>query len=310
MKDYFITCEHIIKLYEKGRGGSVAALRGIDLWVEEGEFISIVGPSGSGKTTLLIILAGFERSSAGKVIVNGKDLNLLSSRELNNYNRHEVGFLFQTPQQNLLWGITALENVRIPMKIAGRYSRQEQIKRAEELLDQVGLLHRKSHKPNQLSGGEAQRVGIAVALANDPKLVLADEPTGELDTASAVQIIKYFRKLNKELGKTFIVSTHDPRFANRTDRSLFIRDGRIVSVSRFIGGADFNVPFYLDSDPNSKMEMELKLRREELIYVDSQGAIHLPYDLFMKLGKRRYLKYTQQDGRVCFYPAENDSKVH
>ncbi len=304
MKEYFITCENVIKLYGKGRGQTVAALRGIDLWVEEGEFISIVGPSGSGKTTLLTILAGFERPSAGKVIVDGMDLSLLMPKELKQYNRYYVGFLFQTPQQNLLWGITALENVRIPMKIVGRLSRQEQIKKAEELLEHVGLLHRKHHKPSQLSGGEAQRVGIAVALANDPKMILADEPTGELDTASAFQIISYFRKLNREMGKTFIVSTHDPRFANRTDRSLTIRDGKIVSVSRFRFDKQFEVTFQLDSDPHGELELEIKSRREELIYVDSQGSLHLPESLHKSLGSRRYLRYVQQDGRICFFPSD------
>ena len=221
-----VICENVIKIYKSG-DIEVIALRGLDLRVDKGELRAIVGPSGSGKTTLINLIGGIDRPSAGKIIVDGINIGLLPEKQLMEYRRKHVGIVFQF--FNLIPVLTALENVELPMVLAG-VPREKRRKRAIELLRLVGLKERMNHRPDQLSGGEQQRVAIAAALANDPPLILADEPTGELDTATSRQIAEIFKQLSKELGKTVIIVTHDVAIASLADRISRIEDGKIIST--------------------------------------------------------------------------------
>ena len=221
-----VICEDLIKVYKTGKV-EVVALRGLNLRVEKGEFRAIVGPSGSGKTTLLNIIGGITKPTAGRVYVDGTNIVDLPEKKLVEYRRRKVGFVFQF--FNLVPTLTALENVELPMVLAG-IPREQRKSRAIELLRLVGLEGRANHRPSELSGGEQQRVAIAAALANDPPLILADEPTGELDSVTSLQIAELFRRLHKELNKTVIVVTHDISVARLADRISRIMDGVIVET--------------------------------------------------------------------------------
>ena len=211
----------LIKIYKLGQI-EVQALRGLNVNVRKGEMISIIGPSGSGKTTLLNIVGGLDKASAGSVKVFDTDLTKLSTTELVNFRRETVGHVFQN--MNLISTLTAAENIELPMAALG-IKADDRNKRIEELLEVVGLQDRRNHKPGELSGGEQQRIALAAALANDPPLILADEPTGELDTENAMIVVEYLRKINKELDKTVIMVTHDPNIARISDRILRMHDG-------------------------------------------------------------------------------------
>ncbi len=213
----------LVKVYRIG-SLEVQALRGLSMKVEEGEMISIIGPSGSGKTTLLNILGGLDRATAGYVKAFDLEVTSLTPEELVEYRRAKVGHIFQT--MNLIPTLTAAENIELPM-IALGVPRSKRLRRVEELIDIVGLRERMNHKPGELSGGEQQRVAIAAALANDPPLILADEPTGELDTSTARMVVDYLSRVNREFGKTIIMVTHDPSVARAAGRILRIQDGAI-----------------------------------------------------------------------------------
>lgn len=200
----------------------VLALDRVSLGVGEGDFISVMGPSGSGKTTLLNLIGALDRPSEGEVIIRGRSLE--DVEDLDAFRNQEVGFVFQF--QNLIPTMTAEENVEVPM-YERKVPKKEWKERARRLLASVGLEERLHHRPSQLSGGERQRVAIARALANDPAIVLADEPTGELDSATGLEIVGMMRRINREGLKTFIIVTHDPEVAKRADRILFLRDGRV-----------------------------------------------------------------------------------
>lgn len=216
----------LIKVYRVGKV-EIRALRGLALHVEEGEMVGIIGPSGSGKSTLLNILGGLTQATAGTVEVNGTDLNLLSQTQLSAYRLRKVGHIFQS--LNLVPILTAAENVELPMVAAG-VKASERKSRVTSLLEKVGLARRAYHRPRQLSGGEQQRVAIAAALANNPSTLLADEPTGELDTATSSEIIELLIRMNREEGRTIILVTHDPRVARATQRILRIQDGVITGA--------------------------------------------------------------------------------
>jgi putative ABC transport system ATP-binding protein len=207
----------------------VPALRGISFDVEESEFLAVLGPSGSGKSTLLHIIGCLDRPDEGEILFEGINILSLTDDELAELRLKKIGFVFQF--FNLLPRLTALENVKIPLTLAG-ISDKEADERARNLLELVGLGKRLNHKPSELSGGEQQRVAIARALINNPKLVLADEPTGNLDTKSGWEIVSLMRKLNEELGQTFIVVTHDPQIAEAADRIIYLKDGLIEGIKR------------------------------------------------------------------------------
>ena len=222
-----IVCENLVKIY-RIEGLEVQALQGLDLSVAEGELLGIVGSSGSGKSTLLNILGGLDRPTGGRAWVANNDLLNLEQSALDRYRKSTVGFVWQQGSRNLIPYLTAEENVRLPLTLSGRTGNGAR-KRADELLEIVGLSDRKHHHMEQLSGGEQQRIAIAVALANQPKLLLADEPTGELDNATAKTIYETFRRLNEQLGLTIVIVSHDPSIARVVDRVVAVRDGKLAS---------------------------------------------------------------------------------
>ncbi|MFO7837558.1 MAG: ABC transporter ATP-binding protein [Candidatus Thorarchaeota archaeon] len=227
MKSY-IEAKDLVKVYRVGEV-EVQALRGLSMKVDEGEMVAIVGASGSGKTTLLNILGGITRATAGQTIVAGHDVTNSSPGDLGRLRRDVVGHIFQ--ELNLIPTLTAYENVELPMLAANRSSKHRK-ERATHLLSIMGLGERMKHKPDELSGGQRQRVAIAAALANDPQVLLADEPTGDLDTGTGAVVIDHLHTVNKELGKTVLMVTHDPSQARQCDRILRIQDGQIVSAQR------------------------------------------------------------------------------
>lgn len=228
MNPHVVVARGLRKTYRMG-GGIVQALNGVDLMVERGSMVAIMGRSGSGKTTLLNVLGGLDQPDEGQVVLDGVDITRLNGRALTRVRREKVGFVFQ--EFNLIPTLTALENVELPMRYA-RIPPGQRRQRALEALAKVGLSHRVHHRPSQLSGGEQQRVAIARALVMQPALVLADEPTGELDSNTAAQVIELMETLNRELGQTFIIVTHDAGVARHCGRILKMEDGRIISDER------------------------------------------------------------------------------
>ena len=205
--------------------GQLQVLKGIDLHVGQGEIVSIVGPSGAGKTTLLHIMGTLDRPDDGSIIIDGKDVRAMSQKETANFRNRRLGFVFQFHQ--LLPEFTAIENVMIPAFIAGR-SKADAETKATELLEFLGLADRKDHKPNELSGGEKQRVAVARALINDPAVILADEPSGSLDTKNRNELHQLFFQLREKLGQTFVIVTHDEELAHLSDRTINLKDGLIL----------------------------------------------------------------------------------
>jgi len=226
LKGAQINVKDLIKVYRLGKV-EVQALRGLNMSVKEGEVVSIIGPSGSGKTTLLNVVGGLDQATAGSVVVGNLEVTALPTSQLIDYRRQTVGHIFQT--LNLIPTMTAAENVELPMIAmgAGRNLRNDRVR---ALLEVVGLTPRANHKPDELSGGEQQRVAIAAALANDAPVILADEPTGELDTVNAKIVVDYLVKVSRELGKTVVMVTHDPNVARQGDRILRIEDGTIKAA--------------------------------------------------------------------------------
>lgn len=220
-----IQLDHIIKRFYIGEPNELQILNGISLSVENGEFVSIVGASGSGKSTLMNVIGILDRPTEGNYILDGVDINAAKEHELSKIRNQKIGFVFQT--YNLISKTTALKNVELPMLYAGK-KKKERIERAKELLDLVGIGDRTKHKPEELSGGQKQRVAIARAMANNPSIILADEPTGALDSQTGRMVMDLFHKLNREQGKTIVLITHSTELAEETQRIITIKDGNVI----------------------------------------------------------------------------------
>jgi ABC-type lipoprotein export system ATPase subunit len=287
----YILCEDLFKIY-KIADLEVVALRGLDLVVKKQEVIAIVGASGSGKSTLLNILAGYDTPSAGGVTVGDKDLLRMTAKEVEEYRRIEVGFIWQQTSRNLFPYLSTLENVALPMMLTSTSARERQ-SRAEELLNLVGLGHRLEHTPEKLSGGEQQRVAIAVALANKPPLLLADEPTGELDDATAAEILDLFGTVNQELGTTILIVTHDPDIAYKVGRVVLIRDGKMSTEIRR------KLTYQRVSS-----EADTVQALEEFILVDGSGRIQIPREYLETLKISGRARVSLEDGRVTLTSEE------
>jgi putative ABC transport system ATP-binding protein len=276
MGEPFIVCDNLVRIY-KIADHDVVALQGLDLVVQEGELLGVVGVSGSGKSTLMNILGGLDRPTAGRVWVKGKDLLKMTDTDLNYYRLTTVGFVWQQASRNLIPYMTAVRNVEMPLILAGEVGSQRK-KHAEHLLEQVGLFDRRKHKLSELSGGEQQRVAISVALANSPKLLLADEPTGEVDEATALVIYNIFRQLNQELKLTTLIVSHDTNLARHVDRVIAIRDGKISSEIVRQAWAARSM-----DDPLKPVEAEhVEKAFQELAVLDSAGRLQIPKDYLEK----------------------------
>ncbi len=295
-----IRCENLVKIYKTAEL-EVIALQGLDLSVEDGEVMAIIGNSGSGKSTLLNILGGLDRPSAGTVMVDNKDLLKLTDQQLVKYKRETVGFVWQNNARNLIPYLTALENVELPMIISGKAKRD----RALELLDMVGLSHRRNSKLSQLSGGEQQRVAIAIALANKPKLLLADEPTGAVDTRTADQILDVFREFNKTYGITIVIVTHDRKLSRKVDRVVAIRDGR--TSSEFIRKRNNSEePAEVQAGLNDMAAVE-EDTHEELAVIDKAGRVQIPKEYLEALGLlgKNKIKVELDNNKIILVPPES-----
>lgn len=284
--DALIVCDNLVKIY-KIADLEVVALQGLDLVVEQSGFIAIVGASGSGKSTLLNILGGLDTPSAGAVSVAGYDLLNMGSRQRTDYRRRVIGFVWQQTARNLLPYLTALENVQMPMTINGRGARARRVK-SMELLEQVGLADRHDHRPDQLSGGEQQRVAIATALANSPRVIFADEPTGELDNATSSEIFDVLNAVNEEHGVTIVVVTHDPLVAEHVDRTVAIRDGRTSS----------EVLRRTEIDARGKH----RTIAEEFAVLDRAGRLQLPHEYVETLELQRRVRLTLDPDHINVWP--------
>ncbi|MEX2415278.1 MAG: ABC transporter ATP-binding protein [Paenibacillaceae bacterium] len=261
-----IECEGLVKIY-KTDDIEVVALQGLNFTVTQGEMMAIIGNSGSGKSTLLNILGGLDRPSAGNVRVGPWNLLRITDEQLVDYKRKTVGFIWQNNARNLLSYLTALENVETPMMMDGRIDRAY----AKELLTWVGLENRMNNKLQQLSGGEQQRVAIAISLANRPSLLLADEPTGSVDSQTSNQIMETFRRLNRELGVTIVIVTHDLSLAQQVDRVIAIRDGLTSSEM-------------IKRNPNLEFAIQEQTTHEEYAVVDRVGRLQIPKSHLEALG--------------------------
>ena len=290
-QNQYIFCNDLFKIY-KIADLEVVALRGLDLSIRRSEVVAIVGASGSGKSTLLNLLAGFETPSAGGISVGGMDLLRMTSNELENYRRKEVGFIWQQTSRNLFPYLTSLENVVLPMMLTD-VSLRERTKRAEKLLNLTGMENRMNHTPEKLSGGEQQRVAIAVGLANNPTVLLADEPTGELDDATAAEILDLFGTINRELETTIVIVTHDPDIAYKVGRVVIIRDGktsteirRKITSQKISGSAAKQQPL------------------EEFTLVDNSGRVQIPGEFLEKLRIKEKIRVQLEKDKVTLMPEE------
>ena len=281
-REWHVVCADLFKIYKVAQL-EVVALRGLDLRIERGETLALVGASGSGKSTLLNILAGLDLPSAGSVLVEGRDLLTMEEPQLVEYRRRHVGFVWQQAGRNLVPYLSAAQNIELPMVLAG-LPRTQVCERTQELLEAVGLTTRARSGLDQLSGGEQQRVSIAVALANEPALLLADEPTGELDTRTGDQIFDLFADLNRDFGVTIVIVTHDERITERVPRVVTIRDGRIATEIFSSAGA-------------SATGAADAVRREYAV-VDSTGRLQIPKELREAAGLGSHVQVELEDGRV------------
>ena len=290
-----ILCENLVKIY-KTKDSEVLALQGLELTVERGELLAIIGNSGSGKSTFLNMIGGLDRPSAGQLFVDGKNLFKLSEKELVGYKRNTVGFVWQNNARNLLPYLTATENVQMPMMLSHQKQREE---RAQALLELVGMAHKKNRKLNELSGGEQQRIAIAIALANSPKLLLADEPTGSVDSKTGSYILDVFRELNRS-GLTVVIVTHDRMLSKRVGRVVAIRDGK--TSSELITKQSY-------ADRLDSIDL-FETTQEEYAVLDRAGRVQIPRELLDSIGVAgNRLRLMQEGHRIIIEAAELEKKV-
>lgn len=297
--DVMISCDNLVKIYKTSEI-EVVALQGLDLEIKRGELMAIVGNSGSGKSTLLNMLGGLDKPSAGSLYVDGKNLLKFTDKDYMDYKRNTVGFVWQNNARNLIPYLTAVQNVEMPMLLKGTKARRQ---RAEELLDKVGLSHRKNSKLDQMSGGEQQRVAIAIALANNPKLLLADEPTGSVDTKTSKAILEIFKELNRTEGLTIVIVTHDVKLAKDIDRVVAIRDGR--TSSEIIRKKSYVEEL---NELGKMVEVEDETVHEELVVLDKTGRVQIPKEyldaLGMKGGEKVRAELDEENKKIVIFKSD------
>ncbi len=299
-EDVIIYCENLIRLYKIG-DIEVMALQGLDLTVKKGEMVAIIGNSGSGKSTLMNVIGGLDRPTAGRIYVNGINLLKLDDMQMLHYMRETVGFVWQNTARNMIPYLNAIDNVKLVMEMANKLD----VNRAHMLLETVGLSHRKHNKMQELSGGEQQRVAIAIALANNPSILLADEPTGAVDTKTTAQIMGLFHMLNTEMGITVVIVTHDRQLSHMVSRVVTISDGRIGT--EFIRREDINVndtaemmDAYAGHDQGSHVEYG---------FIDGRRRLFIPEEYLSAAGLREKSKVAlriSEEGSIVLSKPEGD----
>ncbi len=291
-ENVMVQAENLVKIY-KSSGVEVMALQGLDLTVERGELMGIVGASGSGKSTLLNMLGGLDKPSAGSLFIDGRDMLKFNEKDAIEYKRKTVGFVWQNNARNLIPYLTAQQNVEMPLLLSGFSGRQS---RAAELLDMVGLSQRKNSRLDQMSGGEQQRVAIAIALSNNPKLLLADEPTGSVDTATSKLILDVFRELNRVMGVTIIIVTHDINLSKQIDRVVAIRDGK--TSTEMLRKASALRSF------GELSEEQQEQAHEEVSVLDRAGRLQIPKEYLEELGLKGgdKVRVELEEDRISIYP--------
>lgn len=285
-----ILCSDLVRIFT-AEGVEVQALQGLDLRVDPGEMVAVVGASGSGKSTLLMILSGLDTPSAGSVSVAGVNLLTMSRRARVEFQRHTVGFVWQQTSRNLLPYLDAAENVAVPMALAHTPNRAA---RVEELLDLLGVADCRDRRPAELSGGQQQRVAIAVALANRPTVLLADEPTGELDEATTADVLEAMRGVNEELGVTTLIVTHDPAVADHVRRTVQIRDGRTST----------EVVRRTDRDEHGQE----RVLAEEFAVLDRVGRLQLPQDFVAGLRLQERVRLALEVDHIGVWPGRDGTR--
>jgi putative ABC transport system ATP-binding protein len=295
-----ILCDNLVKIYHVS-DHDVVALQGLDLIVEEGELLGIVGVSGSGKSTLMNVLGGLDRPSAGRVRVDGNDLLKLSDTALDRYRLSTVGFVWQQSSRNLVPFLNAQENVELPLILGGITGGRAR-ETARNLLKAVGLEDRRMHRLSEMSGGEQQRVAIAVALSNNPRLLLADEPTGEVDEQTAHTIYDTLRNLNKEFGLTTLIVTHDPNIARQVNRVVAIRDGKVATET--VRGR--RPPPAVEAGQDTPPAVEHHHEFRELTVLDSAGRLQVPKEYRARFGIKRRVELELQDEGILIRPVHEE----
>ncbi len=284
--DGMIVCDRLVRIYS-GEGIEVQALQGLDLLIAERELIALIGAAGSGKSTLINILAGLDTPTAGTAWVAGHNLGAMTARQRLAYRRSVVGFIWQQTSRNLLPYLTARQNVLLPMRLS-LLGRRERRRRAGFLLDTLGITHCADRTPDRMSGGEQQRAAIATALANQPKLLLADEPTGELDSSTAQDVFSALRTANTELGVTMLVVTHDPAVSSQVRRTIAIRDGKTSSETIRHTATD--------------ERGQTTLLAREYATLDRAGRVQLPREMARRLGMRNRVELQEEPDHIGVWP--------
>lgn len=293
-KEKLIVCEELVKIYHTD-DSKVMALQGLELEIRRGEMLALIGKSGSGKSTLLNLIGGLESPSAGRLYVEGRDLAAYTEKEMEYYRKNKIGFVWQKSARNLMPYLTAQQNVEMPLCFL-RMSGRERKKKAMELLREVGLEQHAERFPNQLSGGEQQRVAIAVALASEPVILLADEPTGAVDTATARHIFRLFHRLNTERGLTILIVTHDMELAGQVNRTVRISDGKISTEK--IRKIPLSFSDLADVAPPTEQQ-------EEYVVLDRARRLQLSEAVLEKAGiESNRVKVEVDDGKVLITQAE------